>query len=522
MFNIVLYNFNKKINSLARPNITGSTYQCVVKDVSSILTPVIEIADTKGTNQIPLFNYAYISAFKRYYFIDDISYTVGTWTLSMHCDVLASFKNDIMNSRQYVIRSASDYDLSILDTMYLTKLASFNDEYAVSNYEGPQGSGPDYVRVKYRAGSTGTVPYFNQALTDGYFVVGIVGNNTAGVTYYSFNNTAFQEFINRAMTLVPSDMTDVSSGLANAIYNPIQYITSVRWFPDGPEVKVSDNPVTNIKVGGYTVGPLTHGGYAVQIGRISKYYIQINIPKHPDTSKAYLNLSPYTELNLYFQPFGCIPLDTSKLANASSITVEWLVDFCGGACTMNIYRSGQTIWTPSGLIYTSSVDYGVQLPISSLIMDWKAGLTVSALSWLKNTIPSTSPAESIANDPNAYSHYPEYIRNRLSQNNTSNTDVLDKAQDLTASALGQISTVGSVGTFLAYMQDTPFIMAWFKDLTEEDSARFGRPLYQNKRIDNLSGFCVCSNATVTFSEGNPMKDEQAVIINALNSGIYIE
>ena len=61
MFNIVLYNFNKRPNSLKKPTAqtTGQTIQCVMKSVSSVITPIIEISDPKLTNSIPLYNYAY-------------------------------------------------------------------------------------------------------------------------------------------------------------------------------------------------------------------------------------------------------------------------------------------------------------------------------------------------------------------------------------------------------------------------------------------------------------------------------
>ena len=94
--------------------------------------------------------------------------------------------------------------------------------------------------------------------------------------------------------------------------------------------------------------------------------------------------------------------------------------------------------------------------------------------------------------------------------------------DLTSSALGQLSTVGTAGSFLSYMQNRPELMAWFKTTTSEDIARFGRPLCKNVRLDNLSGFCICMNATMVFASGNPMKEEYNAITGYLNSGVYLE
>lgn len=514
MFNIKLYNFNKKPNSTKRPSSSaGTTFSCVMKTISSVLTPIVEIRT--ASNTIPLYNYAYISSFHRYYFIEDVRYEIGVWVISMRCDVLASFKDDIENSRQYVLRSASDYNTSIADSLYLTKVASSTGEYSESLYTDTQ-YGNDYVHVLRASGNTGVTKFFNVSFTSGCFIVGIVGDNTAGVTYYAFDNQAFNEFIHTAMTFTPSGMTDFSAAAGNAIFNPIQYITTVRWFPISPFYMTTEK---TIKIGGYTLPTLTYGGYPVNVTDIDTVYMQITLPVHSGAStRPYLKLSPFTELNLYFQPFGCIPIDTTKVMNSSSITCTVAIDYCAGACIFSVYRSGNTLWTPEGLIYTMSMDYGVQLPISSLMMDWKAGLAVSALTWLKDTFVSDKPSD----DPNAWSYLPEYARDRLRAGQSDTIATADKAVDLTASALGQLSTVGSAGSFLAYVKNRPYIMGWFRDTVDEDIARFGRPLHAEKRLDNLSGYCVCANANVTYSSANPTVDEQLVVNAMLNSGIFIE
>ena len=109
MFNIVLYNFNKRPNSTKKPPVTliGRTIPCSMKTVSSVITPIIEITDPKLGNDIPLYNYAYIQDFARYYFIEDIRYDLGVWTLWLRCDVLATYQQDILNSRQYILRGTT-------------------------------------------------------------------------------------------------------------------------------------------------------------------------------------------------------------------------------------------------------------------------------------------------------------------------------------------------------------------------------------------------------------------------------
>ena len=94
--------------------------------------------------------------------------------------------------------------------------------------------------------------------------------------------------------------------------------------------------------------------------------------------------------------------------------------------------------------------------------------------------------------------------------------------DLTASALGQVSSTGAVGSFLAYMSNVPYIMAWFKNIVEEDNSNFGRPLNRIRPLFVLSGFCVCLNAIVKFTTGKPMQEEVTTIQSLLNSGVFLE
>ena len=71
MFTIRMYNFNKKLNSTKKPNVVGTSFSCEMKTSSSILFPVVEIRTSNNNRQIPLYNYAYIQEFQRYYWIDD-------------------------------------------------------------------------------------------------------------------------------------------------------------------------------------------------------------------------------------------------------------------------------------------------------------------------------------------------------------------------------------------------------------------------------------------------------------------
>lgn len=71
-----------------------------LKEDTSIITPVIEIEkNTPPMNN--KYNYMQIPAFgNRYYFIEDISVTYNNrWRIRAKCDVLFTYKTDILNSK---------------------------------------------------------------------------------------------------------------------------------------------------------------------------------------------------------------------------------------------------------------------------------------------------------------------------------------------------------------------------------------------------------------------------------------
>lgn len=512
MFTIRLYNFNKKPNSTAVPVIAGTQHQCTMKTVSSLLSPVIDIADTKGTGAIPLFNYAYIADFGRYYFIDNVSWSQGIWSLSMHVDVLASFKEDIENSRQYVIRSASQSNPYIPDTVYQTYIdttGSYEEEALANSVQ----------RYNSSTSAWQNVTYFDRPIANGMVCVGVVSGTVSGVTYYAMTVSSFSQFLQKAFTLVPSNMTDLDTGTANAVYGPIQYITYCRWFP---VMALSANLGTEVQTINIGADPVTLTGpnsaYQMTALGVEKYRFNIDLPLHPDAvTYPYTRLSPFSEYSLNFQPFGNIPLDTTKMMDASRLTVQWSVDFCTGQCILEVRSNA----AHSGLIYTETADYGVPMPISTLQLDWKAGLALSAMTWLKTNTAMGSLDEPVLRQLVAEGSVTQADLDAAGVT-IGNTSLLDKMMDVVGAGMGNVVTKGSAGSFLSYNAGKPYIYLWYVKQADHDAARYGAPLCEEVRLDSLSGFCICSNATVSFAIKYPMSDEYAAICTYLNSGIYLE
>ena len=88
-----------------------ATFDIQMRDTQNVSAPILILGEIEGVD-LKTVNYAYIDEFKRYYFIRTI--TVGQnniYTLSMECDVIETYKEDILNSSALISRrvAAGDY-----------------------------------------------------------------------------------------------------------------------------------------------------------------------------------------------------------------------------------------------------------------------------------------------------------------------------------------------------------------------------------------------------------------------------
>lgn len=104
-----LYKSNSERNCVTKVLSNELSLEGTLRHETSIKTPVITIA---GDVSIIGYNYAFIVEFNRYYFITDIkSIRNGIWEVSFLCDVLMSFKTDILNSYA-IIDHTTEHDTS--------------------------------------------------------------------------------------------------------------------------------------------------------------------------------------------------------------------------------------------------------------------------------------------------------------------------------------------------------------------------------------------------------------------------
>lgn len=76
------------------------------RDSSDVIDPVVTIEHDDFAFQ--LYNYCYIYKFKRYYYITEIkSIRTGLWQISLHCDVLYTWRAELANELAILEKSSN-------------------------------------------------------------------------------------------------------------------------------------------------------------------------------------------------------------------------------------------------------------------------------------------------------------------------------------------------------------------------------------------------------------------------------
>ena len=99
---LYLYNVTDSVNTINKVLKDERYFDITFKDSASITNPKIVLK----TKDLILYNYAFIPDFKRYYFINSIIYENNNLViLELECDVLESFKTEILDSMGIISRT---------------------------------------------------------------------------------------------------------------------------------------------------------------------------------------------------------------------------------------------------------------------------------------------------------------------------------------------------------------------------------------------------------------------------------
>ena len=495
-FTVNLLSFTKRENSTKIPTAAqlaaGISPSCILLDSTSLMNPVFKLS--RATNPIG-YNYCYVSRFSRYYFITDITSEKDYWYVSCTCDVLASFRSQILSGSHYVLRSASNYDEYIIDPVYPSKVTE-SGEFVYGSVDGTSATDP----FSYSNGHS-----YVWCITGDVINSSVTNQQIGSNVYYWMDDAECQTFIQYLMDVVDYSeiqTSEYSEAMQKALLNPMQYVNAVILLPFSKDSSLATN--NHVKFGYYDIEVQ---GTGVDIKRLTQgtmmktQVLEFTLPKHPQAASRgkFMNGSPYTSYELYLGPFGTIPIDPASLIDETTLQVECQTECCTGMTRILVRGK-----TSNARIYAGCAQVGAPVTVSQLTRDMlgevqnnlnmdfaKAGALTSIFTG------GLSAAGGVFN---------------------SIQSIGGMAFDAVRMKYPVASGGGPNGSFLSFHSPC-YLNAKYYNVVDQNNAEIGRQLYTTKVLSTLSGFCLCSgdDAAITGTQ-----DEAVKINNYLNTGFYIE
>lgn len=477
-----LYTFAKKVNSTGRPSTSPLALDCVLKDSCSIIYPVIGV-DRGITWNPSSYNYAQISAFNRYYYVNDWSFAEGLWWAALSVDALASWRSEIYGTTEYVGRAASTYDGAIIDILFPAK-----STYALNV-------------VRWNGAGLGPYTPWTNNIDSGFYVVGIINNDSnslGAVSYYAFTPSQFANLKSYLLgdvtwTGILATNPDIGENLFKALFNPFQYITTIYWYPFSVPSGIGDS-ISSIKFGWWEIQNIS--GY-----RLTNYYHLIastlQVLNHPEARNrgVFLNGGPYSKYILYAPPFGEFELDAGAFPNAAytnnytPVSCSIVVDLISGQGKLTVTVDGRP-----QLVNQTQIAISIQIAqlSSEKSAEWTGRVAEQGLSTLISNTLGSSQGERIVNMG---------------------------VQDAISIGDVRMMQTGSNGTLCQFM--SPFFIACiYYDMTDDANTDKGRPLCKEVLLSTLApGYVITAGSHVAIAG---TETEISAVNGALDGGVFLE
>lgn len=431
------YQFAKRTNSTKRPS-GGQEFGIDLKAPCNIIDPEIKIA----TQSDPAgYNYCYLPAFNRYYWVKNWTYSDGLWNASLTVDTLASYRDQIGSATEYVVRSSAKYDGTISDGLY------------------PATAKVQSVTTSFQGG-------FAETISGGFFVIGFIAkaaNSIGAITYVVMTPGNAKKLSAKLLTDVSYlsiDNSEISDNLTKVLFNPYQYIVSCNYFPFNIAELTAHLPlVAKIDVGWWSVD--VPGWILGEDNNNFKKSVSVTVPKHPQAANRgeYCNVAPYTDYTIYLQPFGVIPLDASKMWGAATLSIQYEADLFTGDSVLRILTNG------TQLVYETTAKLGVSVQLSNInfgIPSGSGGLLQTGIAAAFGGLQAALSGGTLSDVGNG---------------------ILNAAQATNA----DVASKGATGSTIAFDM-APYMVARFKIIADDNNEDHGRPLCQRVQLSTIPGF----------------------------------
>lgn len=571
----------KPINSTLRPIFEGdydaTEMLCELYEPFDILAPVIIVDDEHRVDlpghthhAISDYNYCYISSdIGRYYWITNWERRDGLWYAHCAEDYLASFKDDILNTTQYVLRTGrSDlWDNYISDSNYGYSEIPYNAVVPVpinsianwynysdhsifpktsANYEQDYNRSmlvymvcnstlnlnslevDDYDADKYKKIATQTWVFPAGALP--YIMANIKRNYTIDQ-----ENVNPSDFIQRMYMLPvePFEIDYMVNSSETISFNRKYLIFGSRLDAE-TDIKAGDSQLPNLNKT-YCMMDMRDTDTSLTEYLPEEYYrrcrpLKTNAVRTFDflvdisqykSAIAFQNGGNYAAYNVRFEPFGQFSLDSNLFVTATKLKLRVYIDYNTG----NAELKYAAINDPSVEIWNSLCTTNIALDIQ-----WQ-NVVNNANAWSRQHVNSAFDVVNSA------------INNLMApisgaQGTGIAAGISAAAAGLrTLPAVGQaiynfvdkapVKNVSNIGGTIgcAIMDSEPILYIRRITVNDRYDYRFGRPLCAPYKLSEVAGgICVCQNAVFggTGIGNRALSAERQAIENALNGGVYLE
>lgn len=445
------YQFAKRTNSTKRPS-GGQEFGIDLKAPCNIIDPEIKIATQSDPTG---YNYCYLPTFSRYYWVKNWTYVDGLWNASLTVDTLASYRDEIGYSTEYVVRSSAKFDPKIADNLYPTK-----------------------ATITTRTIYTNSTPFTDdpESGSQGFFVVAVNAPgyvSFGGAIYFAMSGTTFQKLM--AALLQNTDYLDISaeeisSNLTKALFNPIQYISKAFWIPCGNAA--IGTPITEIPVGWWKMQNVGNAYVIQNTNDKNVFTFSISTPHHPQhiTRGVYTDGAPYSEYTLYCPPFGEIKLNANLFVLQSTLYCRLTVDYRTGDAILDLSFNKDF----NTIFFSTSGNVSVPVQLAQITTN------VNELASLGGLIQTAVGA--VAGGIESFFGGGDVING-----------IASGAQQMTVSSQskGGVASVAKYGI-------TPYLTGAFYDLVDDNNEHHGRPLCQKVQLFSIPGFMMVDDPDIAL------------------------
>ena len=457
--------FHKDRKSTKQPNQTDAReVEITLKENTSVINPTFILR----WDVTPEFNYCqWIAA---YYYVEDVTIrSKDVYEISCSMDILASYRSDILSSTQFVLRSASQFNPDLFDSIYEPELDPI---LSTVNTTAPHDTTGIYI-AKYSSCTSsryGVVYRCGTATEVGSFIKGC----------YDLDN--WDNFLSVGLEALQKTVFDFS-----------QYIQEIYWLPcartDIPN-RYSIVPF----VGAWQIDS-GDGGTEEFLGEsVIKLGVTLNTPQRYYNDFRDFS-STYTQFVLSIPAIGEINLDPKDVYKG--LQIQYALDLKTGDVS-HVISSGNNIITKI------SGNYKVPVSYATFNNNFVAGA-----GQMLNSAVETGVGVASA-----------FTGNYGGAASGITSGVIGLAEGLVN--MGNITShqVGNQGSMAQLRADDQYrLTRHVYDCAQPPYLNIGRKLNEYRVLNTLSGFTQCQNAILSSGAYGQVKEE---IESAMNSGFIIE